>query len=470
MFISKNIERLFEERNSRYITAMNGGTPDRIPIRFFLQEAAARYMGYTTQNVACSYNSAFEVTRKTAEDLGIDAVMLNAIWSNYGVGKALGLKYFHVPGVDTYIDSVLQYSEPEHDEDLFMQQDEYDEFSSDPTAFIMTKWLSRVSSRVSPLGGEVNFDHNTALISGSMAYANYMNSFGAAANALKFQSGIVSANSGMVKAPFDILADKFRGFIPLIYDCYECPEKVLTACEALMPHMVANALAKADPDKNVPITFWAHRGCIPFINREMFDTIYWATLKPVIEEITSKGHQILFYGEGNWEEHYDDILGLRENTIIYHLDRGDIKKVARLKEKFSISGGLSYEVLSQGDTDDVKSHMKDLFATLAHGGGYILDATALMLHDVKPENLRTAVEYTLENGIYSQGSSFIREKQIFDVPEIKTQTSRPPLVCRPWELESKNYKNLVGDIELVKSSWQAVDTPAYDFAWTTVLW
>lgn len=469
MFQSQEVQKKYEERLARYLTAMNGGTPDRIPIRFFFQEAAARYAGLTNQQVGCDYNLAFDCTRKMAEDMESDAVMLNAIWSNYGVGKAVGLKYFHVPGVDVGMDSVLQYSEPEREEDLFMHEDEYDELTDDPTAFLMTKWMSRASTRVKPAGGTVDFDHNTALIAGSMAYANYMNAFGPAAAKLKYESGIVSANSGMVKAPFDILADKFRGYTNLIMDCYERPEKVRKACEALMPHMVANALASADPDKNVPITLWAHRGCIPFINREMFDSLYWPTLKPVMEEIVSKGYKILFYGEGNWEAHYDDLLTMPENTLIYHLDKGDPAKVAKLKEKFSISGGVRYDLLTRGTADEIRAHLKELFGILAKDGGYMLDASALMLSDINPDNVRVAVDYTLEHGVYSQGHSG-KPRTEYDFHYDFATGKRPPLSCRGWEEESKAYTGLQGDTELVKRSWQTVDAMPYNYVWTTLLW
>ena len=55
MFKSKEIKKKYQERFRRYITAMNGGTPDRIPIRFLYQEVAARYAGLTNQQVACDY-------------------------------------------------------------------------------------------------------------------------------------------------------------------------------------------------------------------------------------------------------------------------------------------------------------------------------------------------------------------------------------------------------------------------------
>ena len=469
MFISKEIEKKYNERLNRYTTAMNCGTPDRIPVRFFFQEAAAKYAGYTNQQVGCDYNLAFEATRKMAEDMGVDAVMLNAIWSNYGVGKSVGLKYFHVPGVDVDMGSVLQYSEPGKEEDLFLRVCEYDEFIYDPTAFILDKWFPRASSKLARTGNAVTAGHNLALISGAMAYANYMNAFGPAWAKLTYESGIVGANSGMIKAPFDLLADKFRGYEGLMEDCFERPGSVLKACEALIPHIVANALGAADPTKNVPITLWAHRGCIPFVNREIFDKLYFPTLKPVIEEIVAKGYQVLFYGEGNWEAHYCDLLTFPVNTLIYHIDKGDFKKALKLKEKFAVSGGVSYDVLVRGSRNDVEKHLAELFEILAKDGGYILDASALMLSDIDPDNVRTAVEYTMEHGVYSKGSAG-HGRYVKDMEPAAVKTGNPPAVCRPWEEESRSYRNLSGDTELVKKSWQTVDAMAYNYLWTTVLW
>lgn len=469
MFKNAETEKQYLERETRYFTAMSNGTPDRIPMRFLVQEAAARYAGYTNQQVACDYNLAFEATRKTGEELGLDAMMINLIWSNYGVAKSASWKYLYVPGVDVGLDSVNQFGEPASEDELFLKADEYEEFCDDPTAFLFNKWFARATTRVASIGEPVSFDHNAALISGALAYANYMNAFGPAAHAFKYQSGLVNANSGMIKAPLDILADKFRGYIDTAIDTVERPDDVRKACEALMPHIVANALAGADPDKKVPITIWAHRGCTPFFSQKTFDTIFWPTLKPVFEEIISKGYQILFYGEGNWEAHYEALLELPAGSIIYHLDKGDPQKAARtLKDKFAISGGLSYDVLARGDREDVRKHMKELFAIMKPGGGYILDATALMMDDIKPENLEAAVAYTMENGVYSQGHA--APPRGISSPQNIPQGKRAPGTVRPWEEEASSYRNLCGDTRLVKNQWQANDAAAYNYLWTTVLW
>ncbi|MHC1695982.1 MAG: hypothetical protein AB9835_12095 [Eubacteriales bacterium] len=285
MFKDSATEGLYNRRLDRYLTAMSGGTPDRIPMRFLLQEAAARYCGYTNQQVDCDYNLAFKATREAGQQLGVDSVMLNAIWSNYGVAKSASWKYLYVPGVDVDLSSMNQFGEPEHEEDMFLQSCEYDEFIDDPTAFLFNKWLPRATTRVRTAGQPVNLEHNVSLISGAIAFANYMNAFGPASHALKYDCGLVGANAGMIKAPLDILADKFRGYMGTAMDTIDRPRDVLRACEALMPHIVANALNGADPEKKVPITIWAHRGCVPFFSQETFDTIFGPPLSPCLRKL-----------------------------------------------------------------------------------------------------------------------------------------------------------------------------------------
>ena len=471
MFRSPQVEQRYNGALKRYDTAMNNDMPDRIPVRFLFEEVAAKYAGYTTQQTACDYGLAFDATRKMAQELGVDAAMLNAIWSNYGVGKAASWRYFAVPGVDVDMDSICQFHEPSSEAELCMQADEYDEFADDPTAFLLNKWLPRYTTRVAPAGAPVTLGHNAALIAGAMAYQRYIGSFGAYADKLKYEAGVVSANAGMIKAPFDLLMDKLRGYEGSIMDAFSQPDKVIKACEALMPHIVANAIGGADPDKIAPITIWAHRGTVPFITPHMFDTIYWPTLKPVFEEIISKGYRILFYSEGNWESHYDRLLELPAGSIIYHLDRGDPKLLARtIKRKFAVSGGLSYDVLSRGTRADVEASLKELFATLATEGGYMLDATALMMQDINIDNVRAAVEYTMEHGVYSRSSAAPLHKRESPQAAPLPQGNRAPGVVIPWEQESSTYRQLAGDVDLVRRCWQEADSWAYNYLWTTLLW
>ena len=99
----------------------------------------------------------------------------------------------------------------------------------------------------------------------------YFGGFGQQNAMLRSESGTVSAIAGILKAPFDIIADKLRGYIGLTMDMFENPKKVQAACEALMPYLCHVALSGADPEKNVPISIWMHRGCVPFVSTETFN-------------------------------------------------------------------------------------------------------------------------------------------------------------------------------------------------------
>ena len=229
----------------------------------------------------------------------------------------------------------------------------------------------------------------------------YFNAFGKQNELLRTESGTVSALSGILKAPFDIIADKLRGYLGLVRDVLERPKKVLAACEALMPHLTHVALSGADLQKNVPIGLWMHRGCVPFFSQEHFDRFYWPTLKPIIEEICSHGHQVLFYAEGDWNAHLKSFAELPEGSIIYHVDKADISEVHKeLGQKFCMSGGIPNWLLATGTPNEVRQYCKKVIDGVAGDGGYIMDASAIVQNDAKIENIKAMTEFTREYGAY----------------------------------------------------------------------
>jgi hypothetical protein len=398
--MSLKMEKLYQERLKRYVTAMRNEKPDRIPIRPFAAEFAAKYAGYTCQEVTHDMDLAFAAVRKCAADFNWDATVGNMVYVWMGLVDAVGTKYYTKPGIDAPSDTPFQYLEPS-DENAFMHEDEYDELIADPTGFLANVWMPRVNSNVRAVGETTSYRNNLSWLKGGMGMLSYFQKFGEQNARLRSESGTVSAIAGCLKSPFDIIADKLRGFRSLCMDLYTQPEKVIAATEALMPHMVFNALAGADPDKNVPVSIWLHRGCVPFLSPEQFDKFNWPTLKQVIEEIWAQGHQILFYAEGNWDAHLKRISELPERSIIYHVDRGDIFEVYKqVGHKFCLSGGIPNELLTFGTPDDVRGYCKKVIDGVAKDGGYIMDASAIMQDDPKIENVRAMTDFTVEYGVY----------------------------------------------------------------------
>ena len=394
------IEQRYQQRLARYVTAMRNGKPDRIPIRPFVAEFTAKYAGYTVQEVTQDYQKAFAAARKCAADFDWDAVVGNMVYIWSGLTQAIGLKYYAIPGVQVPPDTGFQYLEPPEDQ-AWMRPDEYDLLIADPTGYLFNVWLPRVSADVTPIGQPATMRNNLSFLKGGMAMLSYFGGFGTQAALLRSESGTVGAISGILKAPFDILGDKLRGYKGLCMDMFRQPKKVLAACEALAPHLLQVATAGADPEKNVPIGLWMHRGCVPFLSPKQFEQYYWPTLKWITEQLWARGHQTLYYAEGEWNANLKWFAELPERSIVYHVHKGDIFEVAKvLGEKFCISGGIPNDLLAFGSPDDVRGFCKKVIDGVARDGGYIMDASAIMQDDTKAENLRAMTDFTREYGVY----------------------------------------------------------------------
>jgi hypothetical protein len=224
-----------------------------------------------------------------------------------------------------------------------------------------------------------------------------------------------------------------------------------------------------------------HRGGVPFVSPEVFENVYWATLKPIIQELWADGRQTLFYAEGNWDHHLESFAELPDRSIVFHIDRSDIGKVHRaLGDKFCLSGGLSNTLLATGSPDEVRQSCQEILATVAQDGGYIMDASAIVQNDAKIENVRAMTEATLEYGVYSRGKS--PAKLTPGGPQPAPEDARPggflpspadgkpqPGECYPWARKLTEIPPVNGDESLCRNVWQSIDGLGNAFIWQCLL-
>ncbi len=455
---------LYAQRLNRYVTAMRNAKPDRVPLRPFAAEFTATHTGMTCQQVTHDYNQAFEAVIRCCHDYDWDAVVPNMVYVWTGLTQSAGLRYYATPGVEVAPDVTFQYREPEKD-NAWMLREEYDELIEDPVQFLYTKWLPRVSAEyaASP------FRRDLALVKSTWAMANYFSAFGGQIQRMKDETGTVSAISGMLKAPLDVLGDKFRGYLGLAFDLMEIPEKVEAACHALMPHLAHIALSGLDPNRQIPIPIWMHRGCVPFISHLHFNTIYWPTLRPIVEAIFARGNQTLFYAEGKWDAHLDSFAQLPAGSIVYHIDRGDPKLCAeKLGAKFCLSGGIPNAILAFGTPEQVKAKCKEVIDLCGQNGGYIMDASAIMQNDSAVANVKAMTDFTREYGVYSNTPSSSAPP-----PPPENRCPEPSFGpfpgCRSWAQHLPELPPVSGDLKLLESTWQNLDALAYFYIWHLVL-
>lgn len=466
-----DVEQQYRERLHRYVTAMRNEKPDCVPIRPFLAEFCGKLAGYDSMQQSHDFQAAFQAVCDSARVLDCDALVSNMVYVWTGLTQAMGLKYYSIPGLNGEADHGFQYLEPPDDQ-AWMRREDYDHLIEDPTGYLIEVWLPRVSGEIIAPGEPATLRNQFALVKGAMAIMHYFQAFGVQADRLRKECGMPTALAGILKAPLDILADKLRGYIGLVTDLQEQPEKVLAACQALAPHLLHTALAGADPQKLLPIGFWMHRSCVPFITPEQFRDIHWPTLKPIVENIWAAGHQTLFYAEGQWAAHLDAFAELPQRSIIYHVDRDDILQVHKtLGNKFCISGGVSNTLLAYGTPDEVRDQCRTIIDGVAGDGGYIMDASAIVQNDAQVENVRAMIEFTREYGDYggkavaevpmppSEGSSFQAQSLAH------WHTARPPGACIPWREKRAEIARIQRHEEMVERVWKDVDGLGNMFIW-----
>jgi len=306
----------------------------------------------------------------------------------------------------------------------------------------------------------------------------YFQAFGPQVERMRRECGTPSSICGMLKAPLDILADKLRGYVGLAFDLMEVPDKVYAACQALMPHLGYIALTSADPSRQVPIPIWMHRGCTPFISRKQFESIYWPTLRPIVEALWAQGNQTLFYAEGKWDAHLETFATLPAGSIVYHIDRGDPRRTFDiLGGRFCLSGGLPNTLLAFNTPAEVRAHCRMLIETLGARGGYIMDASAIIQNDARIENIRAMTEATREYGRYGPPSS-----PAVPIPPGPAVTATgpptwlrahkgglPPGICRSFEERLHGLPALTGDRRLIEDVWNDIEGLAYTYIWHVLL-
>lgn len=469
------MEELYAARLDRYLAAMRNGQPDRVPLRPLAAEITARYAGFTCQEVTHDYNKAFEAVIRCCRDFEWDAVVPNMVYVWTGLTEAIGLRYYGVPGIHVSPGVAFQYREPS-EAAAFMKREEYDELIDDPVRFLYETWLPRVSTEVSAKGQPTSYRNNLSFVKGGMAMLSYFNAFGPQVERMRRECGTPSSICGMLKAPLDILADKLRGYVALAFDLMEIPEKVLQACQALMPHLAYLALTSADPTRILPIPIWMHRGCTPFISRQHFETIYWPTLRPIFDALWDQGTQVLMYAEGKWGAHLERFAELPAGSMIFHLDRTDPLAAHRvLGGKFCLSGGVPNALLAFGGADDVKAQCRRLIETIGADGRYIMDASAIIQNDATIENLRAMTDATLEYGRYRSPSSPAPSPKVAcpavtpGLPAWITAPNVRPGICFPFEAKLREMGPVPGDIAIVRDVWENIEGFAYLYIWHVLL-
>ena len=411
----KTPDELYEEREKRLRDAIELKEPDRVPV---MMGGGGSKEGRLPASLSFYNIAAFKAaTIKSILEFEPD-VYWAALFDNPGIAlEALDPKRTKWPGYSLPDDIPTQHIETES-----LLEDEYDLFLSDPSDFILRYHLPRVYGSLGPLAKLPPIRTwamglpTAALVSPEFLKVAEVVSIAGKAM-LKSREvtrgfddemaahGFPPFSHGGSMAPFDQVANTFRGLNGISRDIHRRPEKLLQACDLFANWNIQGIKAMAgikrrgNPRRGIlPLT----RGSDNFLSPAQFKTFYWPFLKEVILGLIHEGCIPLLFAEGGYNSRLQYIKELPKGHCIWMFDRTDMAKAKEvIGETTCIAGNIPVSKILSGTPDQIRQICKELIDIAGKNGGYIMTCGCSM-DEAKPDTLHAMIDFTKEYGVYPQ--------------------------------------------------------------------
>jgi hypothetical protein len=401
----KTTEQLYAEREKRTRDATELKEPDRAPLSLNadpsnytgVQRSAAYYDPIGWKRAVRDFTVAFEPDHCNAglptsgaalETLGVT----NRLW----------------PGGPLPPDYEYQIEEME-----FMKEDEYDLFFSDPTDFMLRRYLPRMYSALSPFAKlpplsliGSGFEGLTTLLAtpefekaardiakAGKQMRKFRNTIGDSYGDLAYlgfppftQLGI----GGIGGAPFDTVSSHFRGMKGSMTDMYRRPEKLLRACDMILDWRIAHAIP-ARPEqrgKRIGMPLW--RGDKKFMSDRQFEKFYWPGLKRALQAVIDLGYVPVPFFEAEFGDRLERLLELPKGKIIASVEDVDTAKAREILKGHTCVLARGPFSLKLASPNTVVEYYKEIFDRFGRGGGLLLNIR--MPDRGNPEDIKPMVE------------------------------------------------------------------------------
>ncbi|MHB8074683.1 uroporphyrinogen decarboxylase/cobalamine-independent methonine synthase family protein [Desulfosporosinus fructosivorans] len=375
------------ERNQMFRDLFSGKTPKRVPISNpATQDFAIQYAGLDLAECQWDLTKLEPVYDKFCQDFFTDT---------YPGGSIRIPSHYQILGSTPIVMSSSGFMQ--HPEVVGLLAEEYDDFIASPYDCIVEKVLPRLFTEFNGAPGKVAMALAKAMRAQSDDLA-YLGTIRAKMNAKYGYAGIVGA---LTEAPFDFMADFLRSFKGISGDVRRYPDKIMAACEAVLPLMIKKGTL---PSPGMLGYTFIPLHMAPYLRDKDFATLYWPTFKKLVETLAGMGQNVQLFVENDWMRYLDYLYELPENTIM-RFEYGDAKLVKeKLGKKHIISGFYPITLLQTGTKQQCIDKAKELLDILAPGGKYWFqaDKSVINFESKGPvaENMRAVLEYVYENGTY----------------------------------------------------------------------
>ena len=137
------------------------------------------------------------------------------------------------------------------------------------------------------------------------------------------------------------------------------------------------------------------------MSAKQYETIYWPTLKKVMDALINEGLICVMFAEGCYDGRLETVKSdFPKGTVSWLFDQTNMEKAKEvLGDVCCIQGNVPSSLLVTGEPSAVKDNCRKLIETCGKGGGYIL-AAGCTADNPKLENLRAMAAAANEYGRY----------------------------------------------------------------------
>lgn len=403
----------FEARIKRVQDAVALRVPDRVPVFGPYQKYPYTFAGIDMRTAMNDYAAARKACHAFQDHFQPDLDFGPVLAYPAAAMETLGYRAFRWPGHGLPDDAMYQYVEGE-----YMKAEEYDDFITDPSDFMLRTWAPRQFTglegfgKITPwrrfmwsgwmgLGPFASPEMRRTLelvVKAGEQMDEWFGSLGQYATEAEAKGNPI-AYAGWDWPPFDILGDTLRGTTNILADMRRRPSKLHDALKVATRIFIEYGEGAAG--SRLPLVWvWVHKATRDFMSDAQFKEFYWPYFREGLLALVDKGITPIVYWEADFESRLEHIVDVPKGKLIYHLSSTDPEKAYDvLGGTVCLMGSVPNIQLLGGTPDDVRSTSKRLIDTLGKNGGYIMDS-AYMLDEAKPENLKAMIDFTKEYGVY----------------------------------------------------------------------
>ena len=396
----------YDARWQRILDCVALRQPARMPVAMYATYWLARYGGVSNRKLMYDYELCKSIAERAVLEFEPDAVA--PLVGGVALGPmfdAVDYKQLQWPGHGVGDDQPYQYLDRE-----YLKADEFDALLRDPTGFYLNTYLPRIFGAfegfenfpvlpgafyfrtITCLRPLANPDLRKALqrvLDASDEVERFMN-HSAQWNKRIGELGFPIMNGSNSGAPYDVIADYFRGATGMMTDLFRHKDKLLETIDMMRRNLtrmcIANAKASGNPIVFIPI-HWAPDA---FMSSKQFETFWWPSFRQMLLDLIAADLIPMPLWESDCTKRLEIIKDVPAGKCIYWFERTDMVKAYEvLGDVVALRGNLSPSLMTTGTPTEVDAAVKHLVDKVWNPGGCLILDTAFGIPDETPvDNVR----------------------------------------------------------------------------------